>query len=288
MTNDKHINVYINSENKLNGTNSNFSINLPNDVLKCKEKQGLSLNLISLNIPNTMNYIINGVNNKFIVSIDNVVYEYFIEEGCYNVLTLRDYLNDLLLDKVVISYNRNNNRYTFTQVSLNTILKPINCSQFLGLENDIEYDLTNPISSVKGLDMVFRKKIIIETTNIHFEVSALENIGLNDSYFEQSQILYWCDKTDIPPNHIISYKNEDGGNSFNFKLHNKEISNIDFRIIDEYGNEYFDLPNFTMTLQFTIYERDENEMIETLIDINEYLKQIYTVILMIMKYFSVI
>jgi hypothetical protein len=84
---------------------------------------------------------------------------------------------------------------------------------------------------------------------------------------------------------VISYKND---NSFYYKIFNKEISHIDFRIIDEYGNEYSDLPNFSLLLQINIYERDKREMAVYMSEMNEYVKQIYTVILMIMKFFNII
>jgi hypothetical protein len=141
------------------------------------------------------------------------------------------------------------------------------------------------MNSQNHLDMVYRKKIILETNNIQYEKSSIENIGLNESYFEQSSILFWCDKTDVPFNSVISYKND---NSFYYKIFNKEISHIDFRIIDEYGNEYSDLPNFSLLLQINIYERDKREMAVYMSEMNEYVKQIYTVILMIMKFFNII
>ena len=286
----KNINVYVNSENKLNGINSNFTINIPNGLIKCNEEQGISLNLININIPNTMYYIRNGVNNEFEVSIDNELTftKYFIEEGSYSVITLKDHLNKILEGIITVVYVKKTNKFIFTSLQETTFIRPINCSQFLGLENLISYGFLDfNLISIQPLDMVDRKKIIIETTNLNFEISSIENIGIND-YFEASSILYWYDKTDIPPNHNITYNNVDGGNSFNFKIHNKEVNHINFKVIDENDNEYTDLPNFTMTLQFTIYERNEKEMMKYLYDTSEYMKQIYTLILMIMKYFNVI
>lgn len=284
----KNINVYVNSENKLNGTNSNFTINVPNGLIKCNEEQGISLNLINLNVPNTMNFIREGVNNMFEVSIDDQVSftQYSIENGNYSVSTLKDYLNTLLNGIITVSYIKPTNKYKFTASQPSTFIKTINCNQFLGLEDETIYEVIE-LNSVKPLDMVDRKKIIIEATNLNFEIASIENIGIND-FFEASSILYWYDKTDVPPNNNITYHNEDGGDSFNFKIHNKEINNISFKVVDEYDNEYTDLPNFTMTLQFTIYERDEKEMMKYMYDTAEYLKQIYTLILMIMKYFNVI
>jgi hypothetical protein len=42
------VNLYIDSSNKRNGTNSNFSITLSSGLIKCNEDQGLEINLMNL------------------------------------------------------------------------------------------------------------------------------------------------------------------------------------------------------------------------------------------------
>jgi hypothetical protein len=285
----KNINVYVNSGNKLNGTNSNFTISLPSGLLKCEEKFGLSVNLIQLAIPNTMSAIPSNalIYISYPVEGSDPVEKWIeIPKGFFSVLDMRNWLNEQFEGNATISYNRYENKFRFIS-SLNDVKIMTNSlsEQFIGLSRDIEYTIVD-ISS-NPLDMVYRKKIIIETTNLKFEHSSIENLGIQHQ-FEKSSILYYHDRTQNPFNSVINYRNEDAGDSFNFHIHDKDIQQINFRITDEYDNEYQDLPDFSMILQFTIYERENKEMIKNLIDLNETTNQIYTILLMIMKYFNII
>jgi hypothetical protein len=226
---------------------------------------------------------------KLTYQLDEVtVFDEWVEipQGFFSVLDMRNWLNEKFQGNATISYNRYENKFRFvSSIPDVKIMTTDKSEQFIGLTKDVEYIITDILS--EPLDMVHRKKIIIETTNLKFEHSSIENIGIQHQ-FEKSSILYYHDRVQNPFNSIINYRNEDGGDSFNFHIYDRDIQTINFRITDEYDKEYSDLPNFTMILQFTIYERENKAMIKNLEVLNETMNQIYTIMLMIMKYFNII
>ena len=83
----------------------------------------------------------------------------------------------------------------------------------------------------------------------------------------------------------IQYNNEDGGNSFNYELHNKMITNLTFQITDENYNIIHDLPDWTMILQFSIKSEASNDLsilLDILQAIKKYLLDIYSMIYLIL------
>ena len=113
---------------------------------------------------------------------------------------------------------------------------------------------------------------------------GIENISSPDG-FEISSIFFWASRQDIVNMAEIQYNNEDGGNSFNYELHNKMITNLTFQITDENYNIIHDLPDWTMILQFSIKSEASNDL-SILLDILEkmkkYLLDIYSMIYLIL------
>ena len=84
---------------------------------------------------------------------------------------------------------------------------------------------------------------------------------------------------DKPFNQCLSYNNIVGGNSFYFRLDNAKtnINNFRLEIRDQFNVLIPNFPEYNMILQFTKKTR-ENIFFKPLIDIRNYLLQIYLII----------
>jgi hypothetical protein len=84
---------------------------------------------------------------------------------------------------------------------------------------------------------------------------------------------------DVPSNGLLKYNNEDGGDSFNYKLAN--VEQITWFTLSVYNQDNEFIPNFSdyiLLLQFirhTIEENKTNSLLESILD---YVKQIYLII----------
>ena len=84
---------------------------------------------------------------------------------------------------------------------------------------------------------------------------------------------------DVPSNGLLEYNNEDGGDSFHYKLAN--VEQITWFTLSVYNQDDELIPNFSdyiLLLQFirhTTEDNKTNSLLETLID---YVKQIYLMI----------
>ena len=85
---------------------------------------------------------------------------------------------------------------------------------------------------------------------------------------------------DVPSNGLLEYNNEDGGDSFHYRLAN--VEQITWFTLTVYNQDNELIPNFSdyiLLLQFIRHTTEEenklNPLLETLID---YVKQIYLII----------
>ena len=79
----------------------NFTIDYPDAVLSCREKEHMELNVLSFDMPNTM-YNINDTNNHFQIKVDNThTTQLYITKGNYTVKSLIIELKRLLSDNLI-------------------------------------------------------------------------------------------------------------------------------------------------------------------------------------------
>jgi hypothetical protein len=125
---------------------------------------------------------------------------------------------------------------------------------------------------------------IISITNVFVHVSG--DLYLNDENYDNhnsSEIdnnnIIFSMAVDKPFNQCLSYNNIDGGNSFYFRLDNAKtnINNFRLEIRDQFNVLIPNFPEYNMILQFTKKTR-ENIFFKPLIDIRNYLLQIYLII----------
>ena len=139
------INIYINSKNRSENENSNkFTVKVPNNLLRLNRDEYFTLNVNGFYCYNSWFNCIDGFNNMFqIVMCDmndeiTTVYDYTLQDGNPNVNDVRTNLNGLLLNKVVVSYDRVRNKFLYkrtlpiTTDNFKMYLRIINSEDFLG------------------------------------------------------------------------------------------------------------------------------------------------------------
>jgi hypothetical protein len=124
--------------------------------------------------------------------------------------------------------------------------------------------------------------VIIRTENISYYYSNIENLAdVNGNKQLFSNIVFWKSKADILPHQVISYSNEDAGNSFVYKIENKQLNSIIFKLTNERGEYITDAPNYMMVVQFNFYEQEDmNATLKSMVSI---LNEMYSTLLFLMN-----
>lgn len=291
----------------------NFTIDYPDGILSCKGKEYMEMNVLSFDMPNTM-YNINTTNDHFQITVDNFdVKDLYLPHGNYSVKSLMTELRKIFSNNIIplssslhsffgtyadalsieIIYNEPQNTYTFKKritlpfgitlpTTFSLYIKPINMGQLIGLGNDTEYEITDTGMTTGLINLIDYNKIIIRTDNISYYYSNIENLAdINGNKQLFSNIIFWKSKADILPHQVIKYNNEDGGNSFTYKIENRHLNSIVFKLTNE-RNEYItDAPDYMMVVQFNFHE--EEDINGVLKSINEVLNQIYSALLFSMN-----
>jgi hypothetical protein len=278
----KTITSFIKSSNRSDNEKSyNFSIDYPDGVLTCNGDEYMEVNVISFDMINTM-YNIYSDNNQFIIRRGTTDTTYTIPVGNYSVKTFMAMMSGLINDvNIIISYNTAQNTYTFTKKAGITQLHYIIPSKIWGIINllpTVAYEITTAGMTTGYINLVNYSKIIIRTEGINYYYSNIENYGKPNSS-TLSNIIFWKTKSDIEPFALLSYSNEDGGNSFCYKVENKEINNLTLQLKNENNEFITDAPDYLLVLQFNFYKIDDQSIKIAIISINKLLNEIYTTII---------
>lgn len=305
----RKITSFISSANRdLNEPIYNFSVDYPDGILSCRDNEYMEINVLSFDMPNTM-YNINSSNDFFQITLGGALTtDIHIKHGNYSVRSLLKEFQIIFSQNVIpqssilhsffgtyadaltIScvYNENQNTYTFKKVLdlplgielpllFSLYFKPKNCGTLFGMENDVEYEISANGLTTGLTNLVDYNKIIVHTEGINYYYSNIENLSVISNRQFLSNIIFWKSKADVNPYQIIKYNNEDGGNSFNYKIENREINSYSIILKNERGEFLTDAPNYMMVIQFLFYER--NNYIGILKQLTEILKNIYEIIL---------
>jgi len=309
----RKITSFISSENR-QATEPiyNFTINYPDSILSCKENEHLELNVLSFDMPNTM-YNINSTNDHFQITLDNAnIKDIHLKHGNYSVKTLLKEFQDIFSQNVipetsilhtffgtyadaltiVCVYNENQNTYTFKKqldlpfgielpILFSLYFKPITCGTLLGMPNNVEKEITANGMNTGLVNLIDYNKIIVHTENISYYYSNIENLSTKSNSQFLSNIIFWKSKADVPPYQLIKYNNEDGGNSFVYKIEDKEINSITLQLKNERGEFLTDAPNYMIVIQYIFNERDDTNKLLKSIDYT--IRQIYDAFLFAMQ-----
>ena len=236
--------LHISSRNRMSGSKSDFSINIPSDVFD-KNVNSVKLNLQEL----TLNYSWYNVseeneNNTFLLysAVDHTEYLMTIETGSYNVTEFKNHLNVLLENEYVVSYNTSTNKYTFTASDPANKIDGSIAGQFLGLESGVEH--TGSFSSTKPVDMTY-----IDTIYLHSDIANLNNNfdNLSSNTMSQSTILARIPIT-VAPFSNINYINNLNTNE-GIKIAGNIIDTIRFFLTDDRGNRLNITTDYTLVIK---------------------------------------
>lgn len=294
----RKITSFISSKNRQTNENIyNFSIDYPDGVLSCKENEHIELNVLSFDMPNNM-YNINSTNDYFQITLDNgLITDIHIKHGNYSVKTLLKEFQTIFSQNVipeasilhqffgtyadvltiVCVYNETTNTYTFKKeidlplgielpIAFSLFFKPKTCGSLLGMANDVEVEITGAGMTTGLINLIDYNKIIVHTEGISYYYSNIENLSINSNKQFLSNIIFWKSKADVPPYQLIKYNNEDGGNSFVYKIENKEINSFSLILKNERGDFLTDAVDYMIVIQYIFYEKDDTNIFLKSID----------------------
>jgi len=278
----KTITSFIKSNNRATAEKSyNFSIDFPDGVLTCDNNEYMELNVLSFDMINSM-YNINSNNNQFIIRRTTTDTTYTIPVGNYSVKTFLDIMKLLINDvNIIISYNTAQNTYTFTKKAGITQLHyiiPSKISGIINLSATTIYEIPTTGFNTGYINLVNYSKIILRTEGVNYYYSNIENYGLRNTA-TLSNIIFWKTKSDVEPFQVLRYNNEDGGNSFSYKIENKEINNISFLLKNENNEFITDAPDYMLAIQFNFYRIPDDIVRVNIISINKIINEIYNILI---------
>jgi len=229
----------------------NFTIDYPDGILTCRPNEYMEINVLSFDMPNTM-YNINSKNNMFDIITPNETVRKTIPLGNYSVKIFMAKLKTLLEnDFITITYNEAQNTYTFTksdELIEEYKIKPISIGQLIGVLDNHEYEIGTSGYTTGLINLINYNKVMVRTENAAYYYSNVENIRSNNNSVFNSNIIFWKTKTDIDPFRVLSYNNEDGGNSFVYKVENTQINSIIFQLRNERNEIITDAPDYMMVI----------------------------------------
>jgi hypothetical protein len=281
MSKYKTITSFIKSSNRATGENTyNFSIDFTDGVLTCDNNEYIEINVLSFDMINSM-YNINSNNNQFIIRRGTTDTTYTIPVGNYSVKTFLTQLQGLINDPhITIEYNTAQNTYTLHKNGTSQLhyLIPSKISGLINLLPTTIYEITTTGFNTGFINLVNYSKIILRTEGINYYYSNIENYGLRNTA-TLSNIIFWKTKSDVEPFSLLKYNNEDGGNSFSYKIENKEINNISFLLKNENNEFITDAPDYMVALQFNFYRVEDDIMKLNIISINKIINEIYNILI---------
>ena len=114
------INIYINSKNRSENENANkFTVKIPNNLLRLNRNEYFTLNINGFYCYNSWFNCIDGFNNMFQIVLYNIndeitsIFDCKLQDGNPNVNDVRTNLNNLLLNQVVVSYDKIKNKFIY-------------------------------------------------------------------------------------------------------------------------------------------------------------------------------
>lgn len=289
------INIYINSKNRdLSETISNFTVRIPQNLLRLSQGEYFTLNVNGFYCYNSWFNCIDNFNNEFhiiIKNIDNEVietYVYKLNDGNPNVNDVKSNLNNLLLNKVNITYDKQRNKFIFKRTlpvstqQYTMYLKIINSEDFLGFyKSDRDIEILLPylqnVFSNNIINILGDEAIIIKINgDCILAGNTVDNFGTET--YEPSNIIF-MKPIDVPSNGLLKYNNEDGGDSFQYRLAN--VEQITWFTLTIYNQDNEFIPNFSdyiLLLQFIRHKTEEGKVEILLNSLLDYVKQIYLMI----------
>jgi hypothetical protein len=217
-----------------------------------------------------------------------MVYHYNLNDGNPNVNDVKTNLNNLLLNKVSVSYDKQRNKFIFKRTlpvasdNYKMYLKIINSEDFLGFyKSDRNIEILLPylqnIYSNNIVNILGDECIIIKINgDCILAGNTVDNFGTET--YEPSNIIFMM-PINVPSNGLLEYNNEDGGDSFHYRLAN--VEQITWFTLTIHNQDDELIPNFSdyiLLLQFIRHKTEEGKLEILLNTLLDYVKQIYLLI----------
>jgi hypothetical protein len=261
----ERVNLYISSETRTTPNASDFHVIISNN-LYIDSDETFYFNVIQFNAFNNFYQVMKGYNTDFEIIIynknnelhDKIIGE--LPEGNPTIYDITHYLSTLLNGIINITYDKIKNKIIFTTISSNTnhdkiYLNIINCDKILGFSRDSR---NKPILLEHNVSKYSNNPCnIISITNIFLHCYGDfnfndYNFSNHDSNEMKSNNIMFSIPINCPYNHVITYNNEDGGNSFYFRVDKKSsINNIRLVIKDQYNEIIPNFKDYNIILQIT-------------------------------------
>lgn len=287
--------VFINSKNRAaNEAVSNFNVAIPDALLRLYNKNEYwTLNVNYFSCFNSWYNCQTNFNDQFQLiyydNEDNVneTINLRLTEGNPDVYDIKNQLNKILKTHVNVNYDKPKNIYIFKRTSIITnekhklYLNIINAEDFLGFSKNkrntlIELPLLTDVYSDQPINVIGDEAITISINgDASLETSTIDNFS-NKEYVP-SDIIF-CQPIDVPPYSLLQYANEDGGDSFQFRLKPiKDIKYFNLKIKNQDNEIIPTMTDYILTLQFVKHETHNKT--ETLLEsILDYLRQMFMMI----------
>jgi hypothetical protein len=268
------INIYVNSKNrKSDETPSNFSVIIPDGLIKVNNDEYFTLSVNSFYCYNDFYQCNNNCNNFNIVFRTdlNVVYltqKFNLNIGNPNVYDLINDINSKLSGYLTCSYDNIKNKitytrtYTLTSNYFNMFVHPINSGGFFGLNDNVETLISsNGTTSTYPINInTIRALSVGIDGDISFSNNNMES-NLNNSVYKASDLIFQT-AVNVPRGYLITYHNIDGGDSFKYTLGNNDrIRYFILSVYDQDGNTITDMTDYIIHIQFTINKKSQQEQL---------------------------
>ena len=289
------INIYINSKNRdLGDETSSFTVRIPQNLLRLEQGEHFTLNVNGFYCYNSWFNCIDNFNNQFQVIIKNNInqivniYDYKLNDGNPNVNDVLKNLNSLLINNIVVSYDKQRNKFIFKRTLVVSTqnyymyLNIVNSEDFLGFfksdrNNLILLSYLEDLYSYNIVNILGDEAIIIKIAgDCILAGNTVDNFGTIT--YEPSKIIF-MKPIDVPSNGLLKYNNEDGGDSFQYRLAN--IEQITYFNLTVHNQDDELIPNFSdyiLLLQFIRHKTEEGKVEILLNTIIDYIKQIYLLV----------
>ena len=268
------INIYISSKyRQQDEQTSDFKVVIPDGLLKCARDEYFTLNCNCFYVYNTF-YQCNANYNHFQLwfytsgGLPYMFQDLYLTIGNPNIFDVMNNINTLISVYGNVSYDRIKNKFIYTRTYAqdsnyyNMYLVAINANSFLGFTNITKNLIlttgtysTNPINinPIQAINITIGGDISFENNNIDNCYGRWQN---SDIIIQKA--------IDVPMNGLIKYENVDGGDSFQYWLHNTDrIKYFELNVYDQDMNEIPDFPDYYLHVQFNIREKlQNNELLE--------------------------
>ena len=286
------INLYIDSKNKKTTEKiNNININLPNGLLNINRDEYFILNVNSFHTFSSW-YNSTTSNSSYQIifkdetDVTNQILYYTFPIGNLNVNDIKSILENSISAYIITTYDKIKNKFIFKrnplflqdQTNNKIYLSPINCSSFLGIDNNFEMEIpfTDTYTPNK-INVVKIKALNIRVDgDINLKDDTVDN--LNSSSFQFNNIIFQK-VIDVKNNGIVSYTNSDSSNNYSYILStnsSNQINNFTLSIIDQDLNLIEDLEDYLLHLQFIKMKKQTTETI--LLNMLEYIKDLFLMV----------